>query len=90
VYLEKINRESRGSMPNHFHASAVWEWPATESASQTFKSGKNELMRVFVFRKLRAELTSTPHERSGHRGAFPTFAVHVLHRMNNQSANRGA
>ena len=35
-----------------------------ESASQTFRSGKNEVMRILIFRKRRAKLPRTLNERT--------------------------
>src|ERR1700684_1866255 len=56
---------SRGRKLAHFQASALWEWPATERASHTFRSGKNEVMRILVFWKRRAKLSRALNKRAG-------------------------
>src|SRR5271165_5828287 len=76
---------SRGSRFAHFQASALWEWPATESASHTFRSGKNEVMRIVIFRKRRAKLPRALNEWPGEIfAAFVRVGVGLLDRPHDQ------
>src|ERR1700721_432202 len=81
---------SSGSIFIHFHAPVLCMWPVSERASQTFRSGKNNVMRVLVRRILRAALSGAANERAAHRTPLGAARVGLLNRPHDQRADGSA
>src|SRR6185437_7385487 len=90
VYREKISLVSGGRCFLQFQALLLCECPATEKANQTFRSGKNKVMRIFVFREVRAEFASAVNQRARNGPVTAGLCIGLLDGAHDQRANGGA
>jgi hypothetical protein len=90
VYREKISLASRGNKVNQFQAAVECEWEFTHNASQTLRSGKNEVMRILVLREGGTRLPRTADKRTGDVTIFARAGIGLLDRTNDQGTNGGA
>src|SRR5574341_1310520 len=87
---------SLGNKLSQFQASELCRWKTSDSASHTFRSGKNEIMGILVHGEVRAPLALAFDQRAGDVSAFLALAValvlpiDLLERADDQGAHRGA
>lgn len=90
AYREKSNSVSSGRDRTHLHATKLCACVATDNASHTFTSGKNEVMGGFVDGEARTELSLPSYHWPSDRLLLATSRVSLLKGANNQGADRGA